>query len=398
MIDFTGCPFGYKEYGGSDSKVSIIYNDELYMIKKPEKKTRKNELQTSTVNNVLSEYIGSRIMASLGIETHYTLLGLYEDEPVVACKDFCKDNEDLLSFKWFMLGIYRKDEIGRIPSYSQIYETVEKHPQLNKIKEIALRRYWETFIGDALIGNFDRHKENWSYLVNKDTGEIHPSPVYDCGSSLYPNLSETGMSEVMYDRSQVLERIYKFPKAALNKNSDIRKVDKYGYYELMLSGADEYCNEAMRKIIPRIDMERISKIIDETPFLSNIRKDFYKTMVYERKTLILDKALELQGKDRSKDIEVINRIRDEYNVLYSSPNGGVLLVEPLKRFSDVDVFFETDTSLGKIRTYVNGEEMSTKKIQHEHDRIYRMQNDIRTIINNPKAEISRDNGISLFRN
>lgn len=31
LIDFSNCPNGYRDYGGSDSKRSIEYNDEKYI-------------------------------------------------------------------------------------------------------------------------------------------------------------------------------------------------------------------------------------------------------------------------------------------------------------------------------------------------------------------------------
>ena len=49
--------------------------------------------------------------------------------------------------------------------------------------------FWDMFIADALLGNFDRHNGNWGILVDeaKRTAEI--APIYDCGSCLYPQLA-----------------------------------------------------------------------------------------------------------------------------------------------------------------------------------------------------------------
>lgn len=41
-------------------------------------------------------------------------------------------------------------------------------------------------------------------------------------------------------------------------------------------------------ILPNIDMKKIDKIIDETPYISDLQKEFYKTMLRERKERILD--------------------------------------------------------------------------------------------------------------
>ncbi len=48
------------------------------------------------------------------------------------------------------------------------------------------RRFWDMFIVDALIGNWDRHNGNWGFLYNSRTDEMTLAPVFDCGSSLFP--------------------------------------------------------------------------------------------------------------------------------------------------------------------------------------------------------------------
>ena len=53
------------------------------------------------------------------------------------------------------------------------------------------------------------------------------------------------------------------------------------------------CNEALRRIVPRIHMEQIEKLVNETPFITDLQKQFYKTMLWERKTRILDYSLQL---------------------------------------------------------------------------------------------------------
>lgn len=292
LIDFSNCPNGYRDYGGSDSKRSIEYNDEKYMIKLPEYKTRANNLQTSHVNNVLSEYLGSHIISSLGIPTHQTILGTYLGQPAVACKDFTGNGYRLQEFSWMMRSMYDKDEIGRIPTYSQLYDVIYNHPLLKNIKNEAIDRYWDTFIADALIGNFDRHKGNWGYLVNETTKDIKLAPVYDCGSCLYPGLSEEAMANVLNSHDMILQRMYEFPKAALNLYQNKKKEQKAIYYDFIASGQDDKCSMAFARIYPRINLPIIDNIIENTPMLSDKRIDFYKSMIHYRKELILDKAYE----------------------------------------------------------------------------------------------------------
>ena len=47
----------------------------------------------------------------------------------------------------------------------------------------------------------------------------------------------------------------------------------------------------LKRIVPRINTAQIQKIIDETPFISDLQRRFYFTMLTERKRLILDFSL-----------------------------------------------------------------------------------------------------------
>ena len=59
------------------------------------------------------------------------------------------------------------------------------------------------------------------------------------------------------------------------------------------------CNAALKRILPRIDMNKIDLLIDETPFISDLQKRFYQTMLAERKEKILDRSLQkIRKKER----------------------------------------------------------------------------------------------------
>lgn len=64
------------------------------------------------------------------------------------------------------------------------------------------------------------------------------------------------------------------------------------------------CNKALKRILPKIDMDKIDKIVDETPSISDLQKEFYKTMLRERKERILDFSYQkLRKRERSKEQE-----------------------------------------------------------------------------------------------
>lgn len=286
LIDFSGCKIDrHSDYAGSDRKNAILYQDDRYMIKFSEKQEKKNDYATSCVNNVLSEYLGSHIASLAGIPAHETLLGTFNGELVVACKNFLQPGETLHEFSWYLRNQYDSSDVKRTPVLSQIYETFSSHPDLRAIRQAAIERYWDTFVVDALIGNFDRHAGNWGYIVGTDD-LLRPAPIYDCGSCLYSGLSVEMMEKVTATDLSIAKRLFSYPKAALF----IRTENKVGYYDMLSSGFSSDCGDALLRVFPNIHMSAIRELLDQTPCLSDSRKSFYATMLEYRYELILKRA------------------------------------------------------------------------------------------------------------
>ena len=101
MIDFTDLPRRKKTYTGANgSKIAVMYNDELYMLKFPVPPSRNKEM--SYTNGCVSEYLGSHIFEIIGIPVQETLLGTFmkngREKVVVACRDFTTDDTVLQDF------------------------------------------------------------------------------------------------------------------------------------------------------------------------------------------------------------------------------------------------------------------------------------------------------------
>ena len=305
VIDFTDCEHIYRDFGGSDRKIGVLYNNEVYMIKFSENHAKQTDMSTSYVNNALSEYISSHIMESTGLPTHETVLGLYNGEVVVGCKDFREHGDYNIEFADLMRIKYDSKDIKRIVMLNQIYDTL-KDPQINLSKELiqkSIDRYWETFVVDSITGNFDRHIGNWGYISKNNN--LILAPVYDNGSTLFPKLSEEGILSKHSSFREMMARCLVFPSPALCLTRE--KVGKVGYYDMLSSNYDSNCTKALIKMLPKIDMNRIDNIIDKTPFISDIRKEFYKDIIKLRKEVILDRAYE-HCISKNYDKEAYNRL------------------------------------------------------------------------------------------
>jgi hypothetical protein len=236
-------------------------------------------------NSCFSEYLGCQIYESIGIPVQKTLLGTYmvkgKKKIVVACGDFTRPGVTLQDFASLKNQMVDSEQNGYGTELSDILCTFEEQTAVDSV--ILSERFWDMFIVDALIGNWDRHNGNWGFLYDSVSDEMTLAPVYDCGSSLYPQADEAIMKAVLEDEGELNHRIYNIPTSAI-----MRDGKKIRYFDFISSLENEDCNRALIRILPKIDMERIRVVIRETPFMSELQKQFYETLLSERKARILD--------------------------------------------------------------------------------------------------------------
>ncbi len=286
----TWKPDRVANYTGSDRKDGLISPDgHRYLIKYAAMHTGQNDMDTSYVNNVLSEYLSSHILQIIGYPVHNTFLATRNQQLVVACKNFVPDDMELIEFGRYMRKQYDSAEIGRVPKHRQIKEILSTDPDL-QMNPNLWNNYCMCFVGDAFTGNFDRHMGNWGYLVSKTDPDEPPAPapIYDNGSTLFPSLSSKAMKEdVLSDKKEIIKRTLLFPKAAMT----IEK-NKIAYLDMLSSDFDPEMTQAVGNMVPKIreKMPAIRKFIDDQTFLSDTKKTFYKTMLQARLDFILEPA------------------------------------------------------------------------------------------------------------
>lgn len=298
MIDFTSCEINkFKAYGGANgNKINILYEGESYMLKFPPVPSR-NKVMSYT-NGCISEYLACKIFRTIGINTQETILGTYTDRRgkekiVVACKDFTADEKKLMEFAHLKNTCVDSEQSGYGKELSSIMKAIDEQTLLPPSEIRAF--FWDMFIVDALLGNFDRHNGNWGLLIDEKLKTVEIAPVYDCGSCLYPQLSEEGMKKVLDSDDEINQRIYVFPASSIEEGGK-----KISYFDFISSLKEPECNKALKRISERIDMDKIYELIDETSTLLPIQKDFYKVMITERKRKIIDYSIDLLMKQEKE--------------------------------------------------------------------------------------------------
>ena len=150
--------------------------------------------------------------------------------------------------------------------------------------EQTVNLFWDMFVIDAFIANFDRHGSNWGFI--KKNNRYRLSPVFDNGSSLFPQLNTDEKIETVLRNQEEIDRcIYKFPTSQVKY-----KGKKSSYYEIISSLAFEECNHALVRIVERTDFDKINKLIESVENISEQRKKFYKIILQQRYEKILLKS------------------------------------------------------------------------------------------------------------
>ncbi len=276
-MDYSRYALSGRYYTGAERKKGILIDGEAYIVK-----YAKQSPEGMTYSHV-SEYIGSHIFAHLGLETQKTLLGTCDGQQVVVMKDFIEDGEAFVPFNDVGDSSLEREKEKYQYSYEDIITMLQENSKLTNV-EHTCERFWDMYIIDAWIGNFDRHGANWGFLKHNNKYRI--APVYDNGSSLFPKLNtDEKLQEVLNSEEEMNKRIFTFPTSQIHLNGK-----KSSYYDVINSLAYEESNKALTRIYEKIDITWVEKFISNMNEISEVRKEFYIAMLKRRYEIILKES------------------------------------------------------------------------------------------------------------
>ena len=279
MIDYSNYPKNDRFYTGTEKKIGITVKNIPYIIK-----FRKNSREGYRFNHV-SEYLGSHIFSLLGVPAQESHLGLYNGQEIVCIRDFLNNDEIFVPFNGVGDSTLEEDKEKYQYDYVDIIRMLRENIKLTNVPE-TIERFWDMFIIDALLGNFDRHGSNWGFIRKDDRYRI--SPVFDNGSCLFPQLNtDEKLKAVLLSEKEMNKRVFTFPTSQVKLNGR-----KSSYFEVINSLQFEECNRALERIMGRIDWQKINVLIDETPFISEKRREFYRRILAARYEKILKHAFD----------------------------------------------------------------------------------------------------------
>jgi len=297
-IDFTSCKQvpGRAYSGANGKKIAVVYNGNQYMLKFPPSGAHK-PTELSYTNSCFSEHIASSIFNMLGVKAQDTMLGTFNIgvnmKVVCACRDFTADGKLLYDFCSIKNTVLDSDSGGNGTELFDVLDTIEKQQFI--APTLLTEYFWDMFVIDAMLGNFDRHNGNWGFLHDAVSGNTEIAPVFDCGSCLLPQADEKVMQEVLTNIDSMNARVFQFPTSALKQNGQ-----KINYFDFLTKTENTDCNAALKRIYDRIDMEKIRTFIKSVPYCSNLQKEFYDRYITARFEKIIRLAYEIVQSEEPK--------------------------------------------------------------------------------------------------
>ena len=116
------------------------------------------------------------------------------------------------------------------------------------------------------------------------------------------------MANFIKDRDSLVKRVLDFPRAALRIGKN-----KVAYHEFLLSDEGAKARAALGDIMSKMDFGAIHRLIEETPCISDVRREFYSQLVDVRREAILEPAYELYKEEHRHEnaIEHSVSLKDE---------------------------------------------------------------------------------------
>ena len=278
-IDFTPCERlpGRAYNGANGKKIAIRYDGDVWMLKFPPSAAEKPTALSYT-NSCFSEHLASTIANMIGLKSQETRLGTFSNgktKTVCACRDFTSGGKVFYDFCSIKNTVIDSDTGGTGTELDDVLETIDMQ---SFVDPVMLKAYfWDLFVVDAFLGNFDRHNGNWGFLVDPVTRKAEIAPAFDFGSCLLPQADDEIMRRVIEDKAERDARIFNFPASALKQNGK-----KIGYVEFIAANKETILASSLARIVPKIDLEVIAAFIDGTPLLTDLQRHFYKTYLSSR--------------------------------------------------------------------------------------------------------------------
>lgn len=158
---------------------------------------------------------------------------------------------------------------------------------LDELNSNLFSHFIKIMIFDALVGEQDRHEENWG--INNKNGIYHISPLYDNGCNLLREFKNQKTIEEYHTGKKDFMAYIKRSKTMIYKE-DHKK--RYKHFELVEELLKEYPDMIQKEInnLKKLTDEKIEETVNKMPpsILTELHKKYIIKYLIERRNILLE--------------------------------------------------------------------------------------------------------------
>lgn len=209
--------------------------------------------------------------------------------------DLAKDDNGTLGILNYLFVDTSKEEhidaVSYLSKYNNerpLFYTISNIKKtLDDLNSDLFAQFVKIMIFDALVGEQDRHEENWGIRKIDDKHEL--SPLYDNGDSLLANFKNEEFAQKYYSGIKDFDSYIKKSKTLIYKEDN---KNKYKHFELIEYLNDKYHDIVQKEIkkLENLTDDKIYKIVKNIPnnLLTSIHKKYIILYLKKRRDLLLN--------------------------------------------------------------------------------------------------------------
>lgn len=174
--------------------------------------------------------------------------------------EFAVDSDDVLGvLNYLFIDIGNTEHIDAV-SYLNIHDNERpKYYTISNIKRVLddldedlFNDFIKIMVFDALVGEQDRHEENWGIETVDNKYKI--SPLYDNGCNLLRNFKDESYAEQYYNKTRDFDKYINNSKTYIYKEDN---KSRYKHFELI-----EYLNSMYHDVVQK-EIRNLRKLTDD---------------------------------------------------------------------------------------------------------------------------------------
>ena len=170
---------------------------------------------------------------------------------------------------------------------SKYYTISNIKKTLDELDEKLFNDFIKIMVFDALIGEQDRHEENWG--IEKIGNEYKISPLYDNGCSLIRNFKDEKYAEKFYNGSKDFNAYINRSKVSVYKEDNC---SQYKHFELIKYLNEQYHDIVQKEILNlnKLTDNIIETIVEKIPneLLTDMHKKYIIIYLKKRRDILLN--------------------------------------------------------------------------------------------------------------